>query len=364
MRYPRAVPSPRSRRRPRAQLPALGAALCLALAHAAPSAAQPTDADRAAAKLAFEEGLDLEKKGNYAAAFEKFKKVGEFKMTPHVRFHIALCEEKLGRLVAAMRGFELAEAEALKMGKDAQVVAEKAPERAEALRKRVASVRIEVKGHIQYSRVLLDKEAVPEKDFGSLVPVDPGTHTIEVDTDGTITQSREVKLAERGYETVTLEIDDPDKPEPEPTPSATASAGPAASAPPPPPPPSRTPAFVLGGAGVASLIGAGVFYGLRVGALGAFEEQCPADQFPPGPDGHQSCPPAAKGPHDDAQTFTIAAGVLVGAGVAALGGAGAYWLLTQRKPAASPHSTGNRAQARPSLAVGVTPSGIRVLGRF
>ncbi|MEZ4313963.1 MAG: hypothetical protein R3F14_38565 [Polyangiaceae bacterium] len=313
-----------------ARLSVLVTAACLGLGAPGLSSAEPTDAERAAAKQAFEEGLELEKKGDYENALGRFFKVGEFKMTPHVRFHIALCEEKLGKLVSAMRGFELAEAEALKMGKDAQVVAEKAPERAEALRKRIASVRIEVKGRILYSRVLIDGQPVPEKDFGTLVPVDPGKHTISVDTDGVTTQSREVTLAEKGYETIQLEIDDPEKPVP--TATASVSETTSATAPPPPPPPSRVPAFVLGGAGVASLIGAGVFYGLRVGALGELEEKCPA----PAGGGGRVCPPEAKGALDDAQTFTIAAGVMVGVGVAALGGAGAYWFLTQRKPSSGP----------------------------
>lgn len=325
------------------------------------ASAQPTDADRAAAKQAFEEGLELEKKGDYSGAYTKFKKVGEFKMTPHVRFHMALCDEKLGRLVAALRGFELAEAEALKMGKDAQVVAEKAPGRAEALRKRVASVRIEVKGRVLHSKVLLDGQPVLAKDFGTLLPVDPGAHAIEVETDGSIAQKKEVSLPERGYETITLEIEDKEKPATEPTASVTATA--TASAPPPPPPPSKLPAFVLGGVGVASLIGAGVFYGLRVAELGNFSRLCPVETYPKDESGQQDCTgnTAAQGAYNNAQTFTITAGVLVGVGAAALAGAGAYWFFTQRKPSAAPPA---KAGAASVVGVGVTTGGVRVLGRF
>lgn len=334
---------------------ALAAAISLSLSF--PSFGQPTDADRAAAKAAFEEGLELEKKGDYSAALAKFQKVGEFKMTPHVRFHIALCDEKLGHLVAALRGFELAEAEALKMGKDAQVVAEKAPERVEALRKRIASVRIEVKGRVLYSRVLLDGQPVPQKDFGNLVSVDPGVHTIEVETDGVTSQKRELNLPEKGYETITLEIVDPDKPEPTATASATVTAPPP---PPPPPPPSKVPAFVMGAGGVASLVGAGVFYGLRVSALGEVDRLCP-----PSGGGDRVCPPETEGPLENARTFTITAGVLTGVGVAALAGAGAYWLVTQRKPAVqSPTSGRTAAKQMPVVAVGVTGTGIRIVGSF
>lgn len=337
----------------------VGAVVCLGLAAPMPSAAQPSDADRAAAKQAFEEGLDLEKKGDYSGAFAKFQKVGAFKMTPHVRFHMALCDEKLGRLVAALRGFELAEAEALKMGKDAQVVADKAPERVEALRKRVASVRIEVKGRVLHSRVLLDGQPVASKDWGTLVPVDPGGHVIAVELDGAITQKKELTLPEKGYETIHLEIEDKEKPPPAATATVTATAS-ASAPPPPPPPPSPVPAIALGGAGLLSLVGAGVFYGLRVGALGDFDQKCPA----PAGGGERVCGPDAKGSYDSAQSFTIAAGVLVGVGAAALGGAGAYWFLTQRKAAAPASSPGGGAQVGPAIGVGVTAGGLQVVGRF
>lgn len=326
----------------------------------APSLAQPaeaekTDAEKAAALKAFEDGLELEKQGDYSAALEKFQKVGAFKMTPHVRFHIALCEEKLGHLVAALRGFELAAAEATRMGKDAQVVAEKAPVRVDALRKRVAAVRIEVKGTVLYSRVLLDGEAVLQKDWSTLINVDPGTHTIAVETDGAIAQKKELTLGEKGYEIVNLEIADTERPAPTATATVTATVTATATAA-PPPPPSKLPAYVIGGVGVASLIGAGVLYGLRVGALGTFEEGCPTDKFPPDKDGVQHCPAAAEGALADAQSFTIGAGVMLGVGIAALGGAAAYWFLTEPKKGAQPPKT--------SIGVSVAPSGVRVFGKF
>ena len=322
---------------------------------AQPADTEKTAEEKAAALKAFEDGLAAEKNGDYQIALEKFQKVGAFKMTPHVRFHIALCEEKLGKLVSALRGFELAEAEAIKMGKDAQVVADKAPARVEALRKRVASVRIEVKGTVLYSRVVIDGEPVLAKDFGSLINVDPGTHVIGVETDGAIVDKREVTLAEKGYETITFEIQDKERPVATATATVTETAPPP---PPPPPPPSKLPAFVAGGVGVASLIGAGVMYGMRAGALGSFAELCPTDKYPPDSTGVQHCPVAAQGARDDAQTFTLGAGVLLGVGIAALGGAGAYWYFTQRKPTAP---TGKPA---PSIGVSVSPVSVKIVGSF
>lgn len=350
MSYAARVSSPRRGWRRAASLAAFVVTVSGGVAAPALSRAQTAVTDKAAALKAFEEGLDLEKKGDYAAALSRFQKAGEFKMTPHVRFHIALCDEKLGHLVAAVRGFELAEAEANKMGKDAQVVADKAPGRAEALRKRIAAVRVEVKGRILYSRVLLDGQPIAQKDFSTLVSVDPGPHKIEVETDGAIAQKRELTLPEKGYETITLEIDDPEKP----APTATAAASTSAPPPPPPPPapPSKLPAFVLGGAGVAAFIGAGVLYGLREGALG----QINPTSCPPNAVGKLQCPLGLQGTYDDARTFTTGAGVMVGVGILAVGGAAGYWFFTQR-------AAKNQPQA-PAVGVSVGPTSIRLVGAF
>ncbi|MDQ2647624.1 MAG: hypothetical protein M3020_27760, partial [Myxococcota bacterium] len=64
------------------------------------------------ARALFQRGLELEQAGNYSAAVQAFREVGQVRMTPQVRYHIALCEERLGRLVAALGGYELALAEA------------------------------------------------------------------------------------------------------------------------------------------------------------------------------------------------------------------------------------------------------------
>ncbi len=113
--------------------------------------------------------------------------------------------------------------------------------------------------------------------------------------------------------------------------------------------PSHTGAWVLGGAGVAALIGAGVFFGLRQGALSDAAELCPEEG------GVLRCPgPAqeteAAGLRSDAGTFTVGAAVAGGVGVAALVGA-IVW--------------GTRsAEARPTLNVAGSGLTAGIAGRF
>ena len=66
--------------------------------------------DRARAQ--FQQGLALETAGDWTGALDLFQQVALVKLTPQVRFHIGLCEEHLGHLVAALGDYELAAHEA------------------------------------------------------------------------------------------------------------------------------------------------------------------------------------------------------------------------------------------------------------
>src|SRR5262245_42744549 len=78
----------------------------------APARAQSQQAtqkeDLKRARERFAQAIALQTAGDWAGALALFKEVLAVKPTPQVRFNIALCEEKLGRLVAAMGDYELA----------------------------------------------------------------------------------------------------------------------------------------------------------------------------------------------------------------------------------------------------------------
>ncbi len=171
------------------------------------------------------------------------------KMTPQVRFHIALCEENLGRFVSAIKGFELAGEEAKLAGSAAAEVEKLAPERAAALRSRVGKLRVQVSGKIIDSKVVLDDVALTASSFGADIPVDPGAHVIEVrDKDGKSAFKKDVNVAEEVL---------PDDRGPRRRQGGRAGLDGHGGAAPPPPPPSRVPVFVAGGLGVAAFAALG-----------------------------------------------------------------------------------------------------------
>src|SRR5438445_12559377 len=75
----------------------------------AQKAGGPSAKEMEEAKKKFFEGMDLEKEKKWGEALKNFQDVAKVRMTPQVRFHIALCEEMEGMLIEALRDFEVAE---------------------------------------------------------------------------------------------------------------------------------------------------------------------------------------------------------------------------------------------------------------
>jgi hypothetical protein len=344
----------RARRSVAAACLGIAAALCLTPGLAGPAAAaEPTAEELAAARQLFHEGRELEKKKEWEEAIKRFRRVGAVKMTPQVRYHIALCEEHLGRLVEAINGFELAAEEARRAGKGAEEVLTSAPKRAAALRKRVAAVRLKVSGTLRTSRVYVDDRHVPPALFGTEIPLDPGAHAITVQRDGAVTFSKEINVAERGREEVEITIEDPEAP-PEPQdPPPVVEKPPEPPPPPPPPPPpdpwpARIPALVAGGVGIAALAGAGVFFGLREAAFSDVRETCE--------DETKACDPSTEERFEQGKTYTTVAAVLGGVGVAGLAAGGVLWFVLAPEEA--------KPGQKVSIRVAPAPGGVRVMGAF
>lgn len=323
-----------------------GLAVALALGMLVASAtarADATAAEMAAARQLFKEGKDLETKGAWVEAFERFKKVGEVKMTPQVRFHIALCDENLGRLVSAINGFERAAAEAKKGDAD---VAENAPPRAAALRKRVPTLRFVLKGELGSARLILDGDPVAPALIGTAIPVDVGAHTISLERRGKRTLLKEVGLAEQASQDIAIEVPDEDE---EPagdatplgpkSPKARATGG-----------GSRAPAIAAGVVGVGAFVGAGVFWGMRQSSLDDLVAACPTQR---------NCSPSLQSTYDSGHTYGTVSAILLGVGAAGVVAAGVLWFAFPPKPKAT---TG---RALPVLqAVGITPGSVGLRGCF
>lgn len=300
-----------------------------------PGLAQTAE-ELAAARQTFNEGKDLEKRSAWAEALEKFKKVAGVKMTPQVRFHVALCEENLGNFASALKGFQLAAEEARLAGSTAAEVAEKAPPRAEALRKRVGSLKIELTGKVLTSTALLDGATLPDGSLGIEIPVNPGEHVVEIyDASGKSTFRKEITIREQSAEQIRIEVNDA-APLPPPPKIIIIAA-------PPPPSPSRAPVFVAGGVGLAFLLGSGALFTLE--QIGIYQIRLTCN--PP----DKNCSPFYKEEAARGQLYLTLSGVFLGVGLAGMATASVLWVTLTPKKSAAPKAAVSIGPAGPGIAI-------------
>lgn len=323
-------------------------ALSIALSTAYARAGEPTEEEIAAARSLFKEAMDLEAADNWTDALEKLERVAQVKMTPQVRYHIALCHESLGRLVEAINGFELAEQEAKSAGDAALSVLQNAPERAAKLRLRVAQIRIVVSGRLTVSTVFINGRSVSPALMGTNIPVDPGAHVIEVRRDGKVTHHREAELAEAGAATIELTVDDPERlPDPEPV-LPTPRPRPNPEGPTDLDPLAQVPAYVVGGAGAVMLIASGALWGLRNKTID--NVRCTD------PEGFTGCDPDDEPTADLARRYDIASKVMLGVGLGTLATGVALWFILAP-------SDGDPAKPA-GIGIGPMGTGARIVGQF
>jgi len=289
-------------------IPLLGVALCPPSAHA------QDKKELSKARAQFQRAIEQEQAGNYTQALEQFRDVGQVRMTPQVRFHIATCEEKLGRLVTALGGYELALADAETVGEDFKNEVDTAVTR---LRASIPKLLIQRGAGAEAAVIELDGVALGASSVGVPVPLDPGPHSVNAKAPGYEAFSQTVTINENEQKTVDIEL--------------TAEPAPVAA----PPaganmqtvdlngkPNKKLIPYVIGGVGVVSLIGSGVLFGLRQSTLSDLENKC-------GPD-RKSCPSSARGEVDNLKLYNTTAQIALGVGVVGVGTA-VTLLILQRK---------------------------------
>ncbi|MBM4359021.1 MAG: hypothetical protein FJ096_13030 [Deltaproteobacteria bacterium] len=309
----------------------------------------PSAEELAAARELWTKGLELEKQKDFSGALSTFESVGKIRMTPQVRYHIGLESEQLGRLVDALNAYQLAIQEARQLGDKARDVLENTPPRIEALRGRVAKLRVTTTGVIRTSTLLLDDRKISAALLDVDIPVDPGQHTIEARRDGKIVDSKTVALREGGSEAVVLLVDDPKEVAPEPPTQATAPTSTGFHF------RERWPAYATAGGGVALLATAGVFWGLRGATIANIRETCKS--------GDTGCNPEYQPTEDLGRAYTTTSVVLVGVGAAAVAAGATLWLVWPMLHEDAP-PTAKAARIRPTLGVSPTANGLLLRGSF
>lgn len=311
-----------------------------ALAPATKAQAQDAPAESSAdalkrAREQFGQALALQTAGDWAQALRLLKEVAAVKSTPQVRFNMALCEEKLGKLVAALGDYELAATDA--RAEKADQVAEEVEGRLESLRQRIPKITVKRGAGAEAALIELDGVSLGDSVVGSPMPSDPGPHTVEAKAPGFKAFRQSVKLAEQQSETVEVVLEaEPVAPA---TPGTAGGAGTGQTG----SKGARVAGYVIGGLGIVSLGASGVFFGLRASKISDLDKACP----------NRVCPSHDQQADIDAGKLdTTIANVTLAVGVAAVAG-GLVLVLTS-----------GPTSREPSVAVAPSLGGAQVFGRF
>lgn len=295
--------------------------LAPAIAAYAPSASAQTEA-AAAAQLLFDEGKALAKRGDFAAACPKFVESHKLDPAGGTILHAADCHENEGKLATAWTEYN----EALSFA-----VRDKRADREKIARDRIAAItpklgRLaltftpEVRAQADLA-LSIDGAPLPPAAWEAPVPLDRGTHRVEVSASGRLPRTLEVGILDGVTSELTI-------PELERAPVAQ-------DAPPPPPAPDRTGetqrtiGIGVAGAGVLAL-GIGTAFGIRAMSIGDQSEHCTL-----GPNG-DGCPQSAVDEQESARGSAAASTVaFVAAGVLLAGGAALYFTAPRAKTGVS-----------------------------
>jgi hypothetical protein len=322
-------------------------ALCAAMIAAAPLAAgTPVQAAPAVSALAkarsqFQQALALETAGDWGGALSLFQDVAAVKITPQVRFHIGLCQENLGKLVAANGEYQLAAAAADDSNATevkAQVVA-----RLDALRARIPKIVIKRGTGGDYATVSLDGVVLGAALIGKEMTVDPGPHTVEGRAPGFNLFMNSFNIGEK--ETKTIEVTLPRKSPGVATAGASPAPGGAAASGEMDEAPTDTTKrgknyapYIVGGIGVASLAASGIFFILRASAISDLDSECPSRSI---------CSAHADDLYNQGKTYNTLASITLAAGL--VGVSAGVVLFLVNKPTSTSGATAVQVAIEPSL---------------
>lgn len=240
-----------------------GIAITLACVALTSGTAHAEDGDAIVqARADFQRALELEQARDFAGALRLFRRVGQVKMTPQVRYHIATCEENLGKMVAALGGYQLAlkDSEGMHPGFIAEV-----EQSIEYLKGRIPKLVVERGPGADTAFIRLDGVELGAKLVGVEVPLDPGPHLVQASSPGYQDYSETVTLVEGKTERLVLELESDKKPAPaapQPVEPRGASGGPGIAP------------YVVAGAGLTAVVVGAVVLGVSQGKAGHALELC------------------------------------------------------------------------------------------
>ena len=313
------------------------AALCAAPNSARAQGSGTIDGDAIKrAREQFGQALSLQTGGDWAGALALLKEVAAVKPTPQVRFNIALCEERLGRLVAALGDYELAASDA--QAEKSDQVAQEVDSRLEALKARVPRVVVQRGVGADSATISLDGVSLGDSVLNIPLPADPGTHVVEAKALGFRPFKQAFRIAEQQTETILVKLEaEPEPVQPKIVPPRHSRSH-----------DERTLGFVVGGIGTASLLTSGVMFYLRHTTISDLDARCGSDR--------KMCPENQRNAVDRGKLYTAVGDITLVVGAAGIG-IGAVLVVA-----------GGRSAEQASLAIApgaaYANAGATLLGRF
>ena len=208
--------------------------------------------DAATAETKFNSGLRLFKAGKMSDALPLFREVADGNGSPNARLYVGHCLQQLGKYVEAHRAFTAVVKHTTQRGDTKyETTREAALAQLGLLEPRIAKIVVSLVDVPAGLAVRLDGTALEEKDLGSPMVVEPGTHKVEGTAPDMAPVSRDINVDAGESKTTILtfkklETTPAPAPAPEPAPlKADASSS--------KPFPMRTVGFVAGGVGVAGM---------------------------------------------------------------------------------------------------------------
>lgn len=328
-----------------------GLALGASLLHAERDAR----ADAAAADALFQDGRRFMDEKRYGEACPKFDSAYKEDATLGTLLNLANCRELEGKLATAWARWNEAEAKARQLGDDRESLAR---ERREDLAPRLPKVTIVVTNPKPGIQVFRDDLAVSPGSYGTALPTDPGTHTIQVirDEDEGVIYKQQVQLIEAQQVRVELDLAAIEAAAPKAAPKrAPVSVVTITPADYDPGAGQRTAGWVVTGFGAAAVVGGLVLGGVALVQKG--DANCAEGDFS-GDAGH-ACFRDDLDSIDSAETLANA-GQWLGIGGLVVAGVGVTLLLTV--PDGGATELEKRASAQPPRTIGLSTYGNRQSG--
>jgi hypothetical protein len=161
--------------------------------------------DPAAARPLFEEGRALMKAGRYEQACPKIEAAAMLYAGSGILLNVADCHEHFGLTATAWRDFGAAAAAAARLHRPDDEA--EARRRRKALEPRLRRLTIRVLKETPGLVVKLDGTVVDRADWGTPLPVDPGSHTVGAESAGRFAWSNATEAIDAGS---TLVVDVPE----------------------------------------------------------------------------------------------------------------------------------------------------------